>query len=268
MVPPPSASPQALICRAVADRNRIIEYLDGLLAIADFADYGPNGLQVPGAAEVSRVATGVSGNRELFEGAAATGAELVICHHGILWDFQPRMITPQVKARLEILFEHDISLAAYHLPLDAHAEVGNNALLCGVLGLERAEPFGQAKGRPIGWIGRSRDGLPAAELIARLGAKLGREPLLQGAGPERVHAVGVVSGAGAGTIGEAAALGLDMLLTGEPAEHAMADAAEAGMHFVAAGHYATETLGVQALGELVAEEFGVEHSFVEVPNPV
>ena len=252
----------------MADRDRIIEYLDELLRIEDFADYGPNGLQVPGASEVSLVVTGVSASRELFERAAAVGADLVICHHGMLWDFHPRTITPQVKSRLQLLFENDISLAGYHLPLDAHPEVGNNALLCGRLGLERAEPFGEAKGSAIGWIGRSGKGVPAAELIARVGSELGQEPLVQGAGPERVHAVGVVSGAGAGMIGDAAALGLDMLLTGEPAEHAMADAAEAGMHFLAAGHYATETLGIRTLGELVAERFGVEHSFIEIRNPV
>ncbi|MBA2506895.1 MAG: Nif3-like dinuclear metal center hexameric protein [Thermoleophilaceae bacterium] len=252
----------------MADRDRIIEYLDDLLAVERFADYGPNGLQVPGSGQVEHVVTGVSANLELFERAAEAGADLVICHHGILWEFHPRTITPQVKARLSALFDADMSLAAYHLPLDAHPEVGNNALLCELLGLERAEPFGEAKGSPIGWIGRSAAGVPAADLIGRVREALGQEPLVQGAGPGQVHAAAIVSGAGAGTIGDAAALGIDMLVTGEPSEHAMADAQEAGMHFVAAGHYATETLGVRRLGELVAERFGVEHSFVEVRNPV
>ena len=253
---------------AVARLEAIVGHLDELLDSGSFDDYGPNGLQVPGADEVSLVATGVSAQRELFERAAEAGAQLVLCHHGTLWDFHPRAISPALKARLKLLFDNDIALAAYHLPLDAHAEVGNNALICEQLGLERAEPFGMAKGRPIGWVGRSGDGVPFAELRERCRAAFGQEPFVWDAGPEIVHSVGVLSGAGASSFGEAAALGLDAFLTGEPAEHAMADAREAGVHFIAGGHYATETFGVRRLGELLAERFGVEHRFMEVPNPI
>ena len=122
----------------MAHRDEIIAYLDDLLEIEAFTDYGPNGLQVPGAAEVSSVVTGVSAQRELFEQAAAAEAELVLCHHGVFWDFHSRAIGPAMKERLRILFDADISLAGYHLPLDAHPEVGNNALICAALGLERS----------------------------------------------------------------------------------------------------------------------------------
>lgn len=252
----------------MATVRAVVSFLDELLDVHSFADYGPNGLQVPGGEHVSRVATGVSGQLELFERAGEAGAELVLCHHGILWDFHPRAIGAQMKARLEALFGAGLALAAYHLPLDAHPDVGNNALICEALGLRRAEPFGEAKGRPIGFVGRSDSGVAADELVARCRETFGTAPLLQGAGPATVRSLGVVSGAGASTIGEAAAAGLDGLLTGEPAEHAMADAREAGMHFIAAGHYATETLGIRRLGDLVAERFGLDHVFIDVPNPV
>jgi dinuclear metal center YbgI/SA1388 family protein len=249
-------------------RDEIVAYLDRLLDSASFEDYGPNGLQVPGAADVSVVVTGVSAHRELFERAREAGAQLVLCHHGIFWNAQPRQVTPQLKERLLGLFESDMSLAAYHLPLDAHPEVGNNALICEVLGLERAEPFAAHRGRPIGLVGRSAEGIAVDELIERCTRAFGREPLAFRSGPDRVRSVGIVSGGGSSNIAEAAALGLDAFLTGEPSEFVMADAREAGMHFIAGGHYATETFGVRRLGELLEAEFGVEHRFIEVPNPI
>jgi dinuclear metal center YbgI/SA1388 family protein len=252
----------------MAARDEIIAYLDDLLEIDSFADYGPNGLQVPGAPEVTRVVTGVSAQRELFERAAARGAELVLCHHGLLWDFHPRTIEAAMKERLKALFDADVSLAAYHLPLDAHPSVGNNALICSELGLERSEPFAAHKGRAIGWIGRSVDGIAFTELRRRCAAAFGRDPFVWDCGQEVVHSVGVVSGGAAGDFREAIARGLDAFLTGEPAEHAMADARENGVHFIAGGHYATEVLGIRRLGELVAERFGVEHGFVDIPNPI
>lgn len=246
----------------------IVGFLDELLDAEGWDDYGPNGLQVPGPAQTGRVATGVSAHLELFRRAAEADADLLLTHHGLFWDFHPRALSPQMKARLEALFAADLALAAYHLPLDAHPEVGNNALICQALGFERSEPFGQARGRPIGFVGRHAEGIPAAELVSRCAAALGQDPLVFDAGPDVVRSIGVVSGAGASMVSDAAALGLDALLTGEPAEHVMADAREAGLHFLAAGHYATETLGIRRLGELVAERFGVEHVFIDVPNPI
>jgi dinuclear metal center YbgI/SA1388 family protein len=252
----------------VAQLSAVISYLDELLEIDDFQDYGPNGLQVPGPGEVSVVVTGVSAHRELFERAAGAGAQLVVAHHGLFWDFHPRAITPAMKERLRVLFDNDIALAGYHLPLDAHPEVGNNALICAALGLERAEPFGEHRGRAVGFVGRSAGGIPFEELRSRCGAAFGREPFTWDTGPELVHSVGIVSGGAASSFGEAIAHGLDAFLTGEPAEHVMADARESGTHFIAAGHYATETFGVRRLGELLVGRFGLEHLFVDAPNPI
>jgi dinuclear metal center YbgI/SA1388 family protein len=253
----------------MAARDAIVSFLDELLDSPGFPDYGPNGLQVPGAERVELVVTGVSAHLELFEHAAAAGAQLVLCHHGIVWGSRPQAISPQAKRRLKALFDADMSLVAYHLPLDAHPEVGNNALICAALGLEPAERIGYHDGRPIGVVGRSATGVALPELRQRcVRAFGGREPLVQGAGPDVVHGLGVISGAAAGYLGDAIALGLDGLLTGEPSEHSMADARENRLHFIAAGHYATETLGIRRLGEIVAERFGVEHRFVDVPNPV
>ena len=252
----------------MAARDEIIAHLDELLEIDSFSDYGPNGLLVPGASEVHTVVTGVSAQLELFERAANAGAELVLTHHGLFWDFHPRTISPAMKRRLQALFDANMSLAAYHVPLDAHAEVGNNALICAELGLEQAEPFAEFKGRTIGFVGRSAQGIPFAELRERCTAAFGQEPFVWDAGPDLVHSVGIVSGSATEDFDEAIALGLDAFITGEPAEHVMADARESGVHFIAGGHYATEVFGIRRVGELVAERFGVEHHFLDVPNPI
>lgn len=253
----------------MAARDEIVSFCDELLAIDRFDDYGPNGLQVPGEPEVSALATGVTANREFLAAAVAAGAELAIVHHGLFFGDQPRALSEQMAERLRIVLGANLSVAAYHLPLDAHPEIGNNALLCRELGLEPGdEPFGEVKGERIGMIARSPEGIGAGELVSRVAALLGREPLVFDAGPETVRSVGIVTGGGSRIVAEAAALGLDAFITGEPSEHVMGDAREAGIHFIAAGHYATETFGVRRLGELVAERFGVEHRFIDVPNPV
>lgn len=252
----------------MAARDEIVDWLDRLLSPESFDDYGPNGLQVPGSETVERVVTGVSAQLELFERAAELDGDLVLCHHGLFWDFHARTIGPSMKRRLQTLFAADLSLAAYHLPLDAHPEVGNNALICAALGLERGEPFASHRGRPLGFVARSTEGVAFEELRERCATAFGQAPFVWDAGPATVRSLGIVSGSAASSLQEAIALGLDGLLTGEPAEHVMADAREAGVHFVAGGHYATETFGVRRLGELLAERFGVEHVFVDVPNPI
>lgn len=254
--------------RRVAHRDAIVAYLEDLLEAPAFHDYTPNGLQVPGAAEVDIVVTGVSPGVELFERAAGLGAQMVVCHHGLLGDFHPDTITPLLKRRIAALLDADLSLAAYHLPLDAHPEVGNNALICAALGLEKCERFGSHRGRPLGFVARSRSGLAASELRERCTATFGQEPFTWPFGPDPLYSVGVVSGAAASSLGEAVHAGLDAFLTGEPAEHTMLEARESGIHFIAGGHYATETFGVRRLGELLAQEFGIEHRFVDVPNPI
>jgi dinuclear metal center YbgI/SA1388 family protein len=250
--------------------SAVLSTIDGLLEPQRFRDLGPNGLQVPAATdEVRTVVTGVSAQRELVERAVELGAQLVLVHHGLFWDFKPTGLTPVLAERLRPLFVHGIGLAAYHLPLDAHPEVGNNAILCDRLGCVAHEAFGDFRGTPVGRAGTfAGDGVAADDLFTRVREVTGREPIVQGDGPARVRRIGVVSGSAADTLDEAVAAGLDAFLTGEPKEHVMADAREAGIHFIAAGHYATETFGVRALGDWLAARFGLEHVFVDIPNPV
>jgi dinuclear metal center YbgI/SA1388 family protein len=253
----------------VASRDEIVAFCDQLLEIDSFEDYGPNGLQVPGAPEVERIATGVSANLELLEAAVSNDAQLVLTHHGLLWGSELGPLSVPMAARLRALLCGGASLAAYHLPLDAHPGIGNNALLREQLGLESdPRPFGEAKGRAIGAIGRARDPLSIEDLGARLEAATGQEPLIFDAGPARIEAVGIVTGSGGFAVGEAGRIGIDALVTGEPSEPVMGEAREYGIHFLAGGHYATERAGIRRLGELVAERFGVGHEFIEVPNPV
>ncbi len=253
----------------------ILAELDSLLDPALFEDYGPNGLQVPGAAQVDTVATGVSANLELFERAVTESAQLLIVHHGLFWGTSPGPIDPALKRRLKILFDADIALAAYHLPLDAHPELGNNALIAKALGAESLEPFALHHGQTIGFIATlpgdragEDGGIPAQALFTRVRELTARDPLVFDAGPPNIRRLAIVSGGGADYIADAVAAGADALLTGEPVERVMSTAREAGIHFIAAGHYATETFGVRALGEHVAQRFGVRHVFLDVPNPI
>jgi dinuclear metal center YbgI/SA1388 family protein len=253
----------------MADRDEIVSWLDELLDIDAFDDMGPNGLQVPGPREVAKVVTGVSAHLELFRRAADAGAQLVLSHHGILWDFLPRRIDDRQAARLRLLFEAGLGLAQYHLPLDAHSEHGNNAMIVQGLECDAREPAFEYRGRPIGFIGTfSGGGVLADQLFERVAELTGREPQVVRGGPDRVRTIGVVSGGATKELAEAIDRGLDAYLTGEISEHVMADAIEGGIHYVSAGHWATETFGIRRLGELVAERFGVEHEFIAVPNPV
>jgi dinuclear metal center YbgI/SA1388 family protein len=183
-------------------------------------------------------------------------------------------IDAALKRRLQTLFDANIALAAYHLPLDAHLELGNNALLARALGAHELEPFALHRGEPIGVLAKLPDadggpeGIAVGELVERVRESTAREPLTFDAGPARVRRLAVVSGAGADYLADAVAARADAFITGEPAERVMAHARESCIHFIAAGHYATETFGVRALGELIAETFGVRHVFVDVPNPV
>jgi dinuclear metal center YbgI/SA1388 family protein len=242
----------------------LIAHLDRLLAVDEFRDYGPNGLQVPGPDEVQTIVTGVSANGQLIDAAIAEGADLVLVHHGLYWRGDPQAITPLLHRRLKPLFVGDVALAAYHLPLDAHPEYGNNALL--------AERLGGANPRRFADVGIAIDFDPPLDvetLTARVRSAVdGREPLVIPTGPDAIRSLGIVSGAATDDILVALDEGLDAFLTGEPAERATSIATDGGIHFLAAGHHATETLGIRRLGDLLAREFGVRHLYVDVPNPI
>lgn len=251
--------------------SEVLAEIDRLLQPARFDDYCVNGLQVPGPATVTTIATGVSAHAELFQLAAARRADLLLVHHGMFWGAGVQAVDDQLKRRLQLLFDANIALAAYHLPLDAHPELGNNALLARALGADAPlQPFALHRGQPIGFLATfpGCDGMPAAELFTRVAAVTAREPLVFDAGPPQVARLAIVSGAGADYIPEACAARADALLTGEVSERTMAQAREWGLHVISAGHYATETFGIKRLGELLAESFAVEHVFIDVPNPV
>jgi dinuclear metal center YbgI/SA1388 family protein len=247
----------------LADRDEILSFASELLDLDAYPDYGPMGLQVAGAEEVSRLACGVSASLELFERAASSGAQVLLVHHGLLWDRDPRVIDDAARRRLEALFDADMTLAAYHLALDAHPEIGNNALLARELGIEPAEKFAE-----IGFGGALAEPATVDEFTARVREALGSEPLVFAHGPERVERAAVVTGGAGRYLPDAARQGYDLFLTGEPQEPSLHLARELGIHFVAAGHYATERIGIQALTKRLAEQFDLDWEFIDLPNPV
>jgi dinuclear metal center YbgI/SA1388 family protein len=247
----------------MAPRDEIIRYANELLEIHRFPEYGTSGLQVLGADEVTKIACGVSSSVELFERAARAGAQLVIVHHGLFWRNEPVWIDRRQRGRLQALFATDLSLAAYHLALDAHPSIGNNALLADALGVAVEQPFGD-----VGQGGSLHEPWRIDELCTRIEEVVGREPLVFAHGPERIQRVAICSGGAGGELIRAAHEGYDLFLTGEPAEPSLQTARELGIHFVAGGHDATERLGVQALSKRLAERFGLGWEFIPVENPV
>jgi dinuclear metal center YbgI/SA1388 family protein len=243
--------------------DALIAEADSLLTPQSFEDYGPNGLQVPNSQGIDTIATSVSASAEVFERAADAGAQMVLVHHGLWWRGMPQHIDRALYRRLKPLFDHDIALAAYHLPLDAHPEIGNNALLASALGLSDVERFAD-----LGFGGRFSGGLPAAELVARVREVTGREPLHLDFGPDPVGSLAIVSGGASDYLRQAADEGYDAFLTGEPAERVMTMAREARVHFLAGGHYATETFGIRRLGDHLAGKFELRHLFIDDPNPI
>jgi len=247
----------------MARRDDILDYAAELLELASFPDYGPQGMQVVGAADVSKIVCAVSSSLELFERAAAAGAQLVVVHHGLLWENEPRTIDLRMRRRLEALFDADLTLAAYHLALDAHPEVGNNALLARELGVEVERAFGG-----IGVGGRLANAEPLEAFLDRVRERIAPKPLALGGQDGIVERVAIMSGGGGRHLADAAAEGYDVFLTGEAEEPSLHTARELGITLVAAGHYATERLGVQALTARLAEHFELDWEFIELPNPV
>jgi dinuclear metal center YbgI/SA1388 family protein len=247
----------------VARRDDIVRFANELLEVHRFPEFAPPGLQVVGADEVTKLACGVSCSLELFERAAAAGAQLLLVHHGLFWRNEPLVVDRRQRGRLEALFRADITLAAYHLALDAHPEVGNNAQLAAAIGVEREAEFGG-----VGLGGRLREPTGIAELAARVAKVVDREPLVFAEGPKVVERVAISTGGAGHDLIAAAHEGYDLFLTGEPEEPSLQTARELGIHFVAAGHHATERLGVQALARRLADEFDLDWEFLDVANPV
>lgn len=250
-------------------RDEIARYLNAYLQVDKFKDYGPNGMQVIGRPEVKRVALGVSANLECFRLASEQQADMLIVHHGLFWENMPREIGAMMKARLKTLFAHDITLLGYHLPLDAHPDVGNNALWLKRLGLElEGIELGAARGRAIGAIGLAPARKTLPDLLEQVTQIAGAAPLVYAYGPQTIRRLGVVTGGGQGYLLEAIARGCDTFLTGEVGEPTEGIAREEGINFIAAGHYNSEKIGVQALGDLLKAQFNVETFFCDVPNAI
>lgn len=242
-------------------------YLDEYLALSRFDDEALNGLQVEGKGEVRRLALAVSACREVFLKAAAAGADAVLVHHGLFWKGEgPAPLRGVLGERVRILFERGLSLLAYHLPLDAHPDVGNNAVAARELGLEDLEPFVRYHGTPIGFKGRFPTPLSREAFVERLQSYYGHEAFVEAAGPDPLATVAVCSGGAARELREAAAAGLDAYVTGEAGEPEVFLAREAGLTFAALGHHATERVGVRALGRHLESTFGLSTFFVEVAN--
>ncbi len=242
-------------------------YLDDYLASAEFQDYAPNGLQIEGRAQVRRIVSGVSACGALIDAAIDRGADALLVHHGYFWKSEPLPIVGMKRRRIGRLLEHDISLLAYHLPLDAHSEYGNNAQLARVLDLEVDGPFGAGR-MPIGLHGRLRQPLAGVDFARFIAARLGREPLHIPGTADPIRTVAWCTGAAQGYIDAAVAAGVDAYLSGEISEPTVHVARETGVHYFACGHHATERYGVQALGEHLARTFDIDHEFVDIDNPV
>ncbi len=248
--------------------DELVSYCDRLLDAGSFRDYCPNGLQVEGRDTVTRIVTGVTASQALIEAAAEQQADLLLVHHGYFWKGEDACITGMKRRRLKALLDRDMSLLAYHLPLDAHPELGNNACLAQRFELPITGWFGDGGGPPLACEARLAEPLTAAALGERIARALGREPLHIDAGPAQIRRIGWCSGAAQGYLEAAARHGLDAFISGEISEPTVHIAREYGIHYFAAGHHASERFGVQALGAHLAEHFGIEHFFVDIDNPV
>lgn len=247
--------------------TELIAAADALLTPERFQDYCPNGLQVEGKPRIRRLVSGVTANLALLEAACAAGADAILVHHGYFWKGEAPVIAGMKRRRLQLLLRHDISLIAYHLPLDAHPGLGNNAQLARQLDIEITGGL-QAVAYPIGNVGRLREAMPAAVFVEHIGQRLGRMPQFIAGGDHPIRSLAWCTGAAQGYIEQAAAHGVDAFISGEISEQTVHSARELGLHFIAAGHHATERYGVRALGESLAAQLQIEHIFIDIENPV
>ena len=245
--------------------NDLRDYIASLLEPDRFRDYCPNGVQVEGRAEVRRIASGVTASQRLLKAATAWNADAILVHHGYFWRNEDAAITGIKKQRIAHLLQYDVSLLAYHLPLDAHAELGNNAQLGQRLGFMEHGRFGE---QDIACYVELVQKQTLAQLTRKISNSLQRMPLVIGESNPTIRQIAWCTGAAQGYFEAAIALGVDAFLTGEISEQNVHVAQETGVIFIAAGHHATERYGVQALGAHLAEHFGIEHHFFELENPI
>lgn len=242
--------------------DELCHFCNEYLSIEDFTDYCPNGLQVEGRDTVHHLVSGVTASLELIEDAIELDADAILVHHGYFWKGEAQPLTGFKGRRVRALMQNDISLLAYHLPLDAHPGVGNNAQLAQRMGWLVTGQHG------LLWVGELEQVQSAQQVMEHLGEQIDSNPLLIEAGSRPVRRLAWCSGAAQSSIDDAQALGVDLYVSGEISEHTVHFARETGIHYIAAGHHATERYGVQALGELLAERFSIKHSYVDIDNPV
>lgn len=249
-------------------RDDMLSALDKLLQPEKFRDYCPNGLQVEGKEIIQRVVTGVTASQALLDAAVVEQADAIFVHHGYFWKGEDARVRGMKKHRLQTLLAHDINLFGYHLPLDAHPKLGNNICLAQALSLE--VEGGMEPGNPlsVGLTGRLPHAMSAEEFAEFVESRLGREVLHIGESEDEIETLAWCTGAAQGFIEQAQALGVDAYLSGEISEPTVHVARETGIHYFACGHHATERYGVQAVGDWLAAEFGVEHIFIDIDNPV
>ena len=248
----------------MASRSAIETYLNNLLDVNRFRDYGPNGLQVEGKGEIVRLVSAVTASRALIEAAIEQGADTILVHHGLFWRGQDGRVTGWLKQRLELLLRHEINLFAFHLPLDAHAQWGNNAQFGARLGLEADARFGE---QDVGFIGNLVDACEVNALANQVGALLRRSPTLVTGDGRPVRRVAWCTGGAQGYFEAAIAAGADAFITGEISEPQAHYARETGVAYLACGHHASERFGAPALGAHLAETFDLQHSVIEIDNP-
>ncbi len=243
-------------------------YLNKLLNVSKFRDYGPNGLQVEGRAEVTRIVTGVTASQELLDAAVEINADAVLVHHGYFWKNESSVIRGMKKRRIATLLKNDISLFGYHLPLDAHPELGNNAQLARLLGINIEGVMDERELQGVGNIGTLAEPQSLEVFGKHVATVLNREPLLISGGDRYISRIAWCTGGAQAYIQQAFELGADAYLSGEISEHTVHSARENGIHYIAAGHHATERYGIKALGEYLADNLGFEHTFLDLNNPV
>lgn len=246
-------------------REELLSYLDGLLFPAKFRDYCPNGLQVEGREEIVRIVAGVTASQDLLDIAVDRRADAILVHHGYFWKGEDGRVTGLRRRRLATLLGHEINLIAYHLPLDAHPELGNNARLAALCGWLPEGRFGDQE---IAWLGRLPQKQCLGDLAGQLASVLGRQPLVIGDLQRPVQRIAWCSGGAQGYLEQAIALGVDAYISGEISEQTVHLARESGVAYLAAGHHATERYGAQALAAHLGERFGLDCEFVDLDNPV